>query len=86
MCRPEPALYILSIKVSTRKDIGVLRLQLKKDSVAPNAVLGILNSDKLSQVIDGRFAGAVGDLRNIRHKTANRENVDNAAGLLYFAD
>lgn len=32
-----------------------LRLQLKKDSVAPNAILVFLNSDKLSQVIDGRL-------------------------------
>ena len=53
-----------------------------KDCVAPDVVFCLLYGDQLCQIIDGRLACTVGDLRNIRHKATNRGNVDDAATVL----
>ena len=43
-----------------------------KDCVAPDVVFRFLHRNQLCQIVDSRFAGTVGNLRNIRHLTMQR--------------
>ena len=45
-------------------------------------VLCFLHSNQLGQIIDRCFAGAIGNLRNIRHDTTHRRDVYDAAAFL----
>ena len=53
-----------------------------KDRIAADMVICLLHGDQLGQIVDGRFAGPIGNLGNVRHKTTHRGNVDDAAAPL----
>ena len=53
-----------------------------KNGVAADAVFCLLHSNQPGQIIDGRLAGAVSDLRNVGYLSAYRGNVDDAAAAL----
>ena len=53
-----------------------------EDCVAADPVFGFMHGNQLGEMIDGSFAGAISDLRDIRHQSADRGNVDDAAAAL----